>query len=244
MSNSKDSLGDRIKQYEEASKTILPRRMPVIIRVDGKAFHTYTKGCKRPFDENLNEAMIDTAIKLCKEIQGAQIAYIQSDEISIFVHSYKTLESQPWFGNQVQKMCSISAAVASATFTYSSQKIFGDVKPAYFDSRVFVIPESDVCNYFIWRQQDTIRNSIQMFARLMFSSKQLHGKNCNEILAMCKKSNNDWCEIDMRWKHGVCVFKQEVSNESGTTRMKWSPDYLTPEFIHDRDYINKFVYDE
>lgn len=85
---SQDSLGDRMKRYEQACRTSLPPRMPVIMRVDGRAFHTYTRGCSRPFDEALIGAIDQVAIALCDEIQGAQIAYVQSDDISILIHDY------------------------------------------------------------------------------------------------------------------------------------------------------------
>src|ERR1700693_268482 len=100
----KDSLGDRIKQYESAYRTMLPMRMPVIIRVDGCHFHTYTKGCKRPVDDGLVEVMNLTAKYLCKNIQGCQMAYVQSDEISLLLNNYQTLDTQPWYDNNLQKM--------------------------------------------------------------------------------------------------------------------------------------------
>lgn len=96
-----DSLGDRMKGYEQAARVRLPMRMPVILRIDGRAFHTYTRDCDKPFDTKLMAAMDDVALRLCEEVQGAQIAYVQSDEISILVHNYKRLQSQAWFDNQV-----------------------------------------------------------------------------------------------------------------------------------------------
>lgn len=83
-----DPLGDRMKGYEVACRTALPKRMPVIIRVDGKAFHSYTRGLKRPFDEHFIGAMDDVARALCSEIHGAVLAYVQSDEVSILVHNW------------------------------------------------------------------------------------------------------------------------------------------------------------
>lgn len=140
-----DSLGDRMKGYEEAARRYLPRRLPVIIRVDGRAFHTVTRGCAKPFDNILMNTMNVVALELCDDIQGAQMAFVQSDEISILVHGYKKLNTSPWFDNCAAKMESISAAIASSYFTHHSGK------PAQFDSRAFVLPEADVCNYFIWR---------------------------------------------------------------------------------------------
>ena len=107
----KDSLGDRMKNYERDSSSKLTDRLPVIMRLDGKAFHTYTRSCDKPFDNKLIDAMNQTAISLCKEIQGAQIAYVQSDEVSILIHGYKKHNSSPWFDNKVQKMVSVGAAI-------------------------------------------------------------------------------------------------------------------------------------
>src|SRR5262245_49481760 len=108
---SRDSLGDRMKGYEQACRTTLPRRMPVILRIDGKAFHTFTRGMKRPFDEDFSCAMGACAINICEEAQGAAIGYLQSDEISIMLHNYKRLQTCPWFDNQVQKMTSVAASI-------------------------------------------------------------------------------------------------------------------------------------
>lgn len=95
----KDSLGNRCKKYESSFRTFLPERMPVILRLDGKSFHSYTRGCKKPFDENLYSCMNDTAIYLCENIQNAVLAYIQSDEISIVLNNYKTIQTSSWFDN-------------------------------------------------------------------------------------------------------------------------------------------------
>ena len=133
---SSDSLGDRIKGYENAYRISLPWRMPVIIRLDGTAFHSYTRGCKRPVDQGLVDVMNETAIYLCKNIQGARLAYLQSDEISILLNNYETLQTKPWSDNNLQKMVSKSAAQASAYFSLASSKIWeGKQKLAYFDSR-------------------------------------------------------------------------------------------------------------
>ncbi len=111
-----DSLGDRMKEYEAAFKTVLPCRMPVLLRLDGRAFSKWVKviGAQRPFDNQLMDVMARTAKHLCASIQGAVFAYTQSDEISILIHNYKKLTSQPWFANEVQKITSISAAQASS----------------------------------------------------------------------------------------------------------------------------------
>lgn len=102
--------------YENRSKTFLTRRTPVIIRIDGKAFHTYTKSLNKPFDEGLIDDMITTTIHLCENIQGAKAGYCQSDEISILVTDYENLETDAWFNYNVQKMTSVSASIATGIF--------------------------------------------------------------------------------------------------------------------------------
>lgn len=122
--NSKDSLGDRMKNYEKVFRFYLPCRIPLILRLDGAHFHTYTKSCQKPLDPKLISVMDQVTIKLCQEIEGAVVAYAQSDEISILVHNYKTLQTQPWFDNQVQKICSVSASIAASKMTALSSSVF------------------------------------------------------------------------------------------------------------------------
>lgn len=112
-----DELGKRMKEnYEQISKTRLVRRTPVIIRIDGKAFHTFTRGFERPFDNVLGNAMRKTMQYLCENIQGCIFGYTQSDEISLVLSDYRKLNSDAWFGYEVQKMCSIAASMATMAF--------------------------------------------------------------------------------------------------------------------------------
>ena len=112
----KDSLGDRMKQYENIPKNRLMRRQPVIIRIDGKAFHTFTRGFQRPFDDVLIKSMQETMKYLCENIQGCKMGYCQSDEISLLITDYETINTAAWFDYQVQKMCSIAASMATLAF--------------------------------------------------------------------------------------------------------------------------------
>lgn len=234
---SKDSLGDRMKGYEEATRAVLPRRLPIIIRVDGKAFHTYTRGCERPFDPNLQEVMNKTAMALCKEIQGVQLAYVQSDEISLLVHNYKTFTTQPWFGNQIQKMVSVAAGVASAIFTSHSPMIFKETKHAVFDARVFVVPPDDVCNYFIWRQQDTIRNSVQMLARSVFSHKECDSMSVVQLKEMLQARGRDWSAESQANRFGRIAVYQCVM---GQLEPRWHVK-PAPIFMENRDAVNQHL---
>lgn len=230
-----------MKKYESVWRTSLPERMPIILRCDGKSFHTYTRGCNRPFDQNLDQVMNLTAIELCKMISGAQIAYVQSDEISILIHTYKTINTQAWFDNQVQKMCSVSAALASTTFTMNSGLIWnGTMKPALFDSRVFIVPESEVNNVFLWRQKDATRNSISMLAQSLYSQKELNGKNSKEQQELCWQKGHNWNDLPTSQKRGRCIVKEQYEI-NGTSRHRWTVDSEIPIFSDDKNYITKYL---
>lgn len=219
----KDSLGDRMKtNYEQAYKIYMPHRMPVIIRLDGKTFHTFTKKMNRPFDEEFVKNMAELSKYLVKELQTAVFAYAQSDEISILLHDYKKLATQPLYNNEIQKLTSISAGLASSFFSliYS--------KEAVFDSRVFTLPEAEVCNYFIWRQKDASRNSIQMLARSLYSHKQLVNKNTSDLNELIFAKGQNWNNIETKFKRGYCIKNGNI-------------DFDIPLFNEDRNYIEDIL---
>lgn len=193
------SLGDRMKDYEAAWVRQLPPRLPIILRVDGRAFHTVTAKAKKPFDEAVTAAMVETTARLVKEVAGCQFAYHQSDEISLFVHPYKKFETQAWFGGNVDKMISIAASVASVTFS----RLFGqDVE---FDARVFVLPEAEVHNYFLWRQRDAIRNSISSLARYLTGPSKVHGLGSAALIELCDLVGTPWTSLDVAHRLGTVV---------------------------------------
>lgn len=239
MSNN-DELGTRMKDYEMACRTTLTRRLPLIIRLDGKSFHQFTKGCAKPFDSLLIEALNQTGIALCSAIQGAQIVYLQSDELTVLIHNYKRLESTPWFNNEIQKMVSVAAGIASATMTKESISVFGKIKPAVFDARAFVLPEAEVCNAFLWRQNDAVRNSVQMLARSMYSDKQCFKKSCLDLQDMTLQKGFNWNELPTHQRRGRCVVKKRFER-NGQIRSMWGVDDEIPIFSQDRQYINKFL---
>lgn len=237
----KAALGERMKGYEHAARSTLPMRMPVILRVDGKAFHTWTRGCERPFDDRFIAAMDAVAIALCEELQGAVLAYAQSDEISVLLHNYKRLKSYAWFDNQVQKMVSVSASIAAATMTAASTAIFGETRMAFFDSRVFVLPEAEVANYFIWRQQDASRNSVQMVAQALFPQRVLHGRNTAQLQEMIyAESGQNWNDLPVHKRRGRCV-RRQIGAEVTSTRPAWFVDMAPPLFTQERDYVTQHL---
>jgi len=269
------SLGDRMKRYEEVPRTSLTPRMPMIVRVDGRAFHTYTKkvhhGGDSPWNPVIRDAMTDVARALIGEITGAKIAYLQSDEVSVLVTDYDKLSSQAWFDKVAQKVCSVSASIATMAFNenirgYVDQGLPGEMFPttATFDARVFVVPQEDVCNYFVWRQQDATRNSVSMLAQAHFAHRELHGKSWGAMQEMLHSERGiNWNDCATWQKRGWCVLRKTVHTTVGEMRAAGSaidvtpgveigddievvrkaiePDWEIPVFTKDSGYIDRFV---
>jgi tRNA(His) guanylyltransferase len=240
MSRTYSGLDVRQKAYEQPFNQVLPCRIPLIVRIDGCHFHSYTKTLPRPFDDVFMTAMDNVAAALCQEISGAQLAYVQSDEISLLIHTYKKLDSQAWAGNRVNKITSLTAGIASATMTLESVNVFGEHRSGYFDSRAFVIPESDINNYFLWRQRDATRNSIMVVAQSMYSPKQLHKKNTDELQEMIFQKDVNWNDLPVPYKRGRCIIK-ETFDLNGAIRTRWIPDNNIPVFSQDTEYIEKYL---
>lgn len=238
------TLGDRMKRYESVSHISVTARMPKIIRIDGKAFHTYTRGFKKPFDDAMHEVWVEVMKYLCKNIMGAKFAYAQSDECSILLTDYDNIDTQSWFDNEVQKMVSISASMTTAIWNTQMNRFYPG-KIALFDSRVFAIPESDVANYFIWRQRDAVKNSISGLAQVHFSAKQLHRLNGNQMQELLfQEKGINWSSLPGWQKNGWCVTKTTVpvgEGDRATTRSVWTADDNIPNFAAQRDYIESFL---
>lgn len=122
-----DELGKRMKEYyENIPKVKLMRRTPVAIRIDGKAFHTFTRGFKKPFDDILVKSMQETMKYLCENIQGCVFGYTQSDEITLILIDYQKLNTSAWFDYEVQKITSIAASMATMKFNQIFSKLVKD----------------------------------------------------------------------------------------------------------------------
>ena len=238
-----DELGKRMKEfYEQVPKTRLVRRTPVAIRIDGKAFHTFTRGFEKPFDEVLGRAMRETMKYLCENIQGCVLGYTQSDEITLILIDYKKLTSSAWFDYEVQKMCSIAASMATMAFNKFFTEFAYEVRPdgvrlpdpqeadyksvlykaaengAMFDARVFNIPKEEVANLIYWRQLDATRNSIQMVGQANFSHKELQNKSCNQIQDMLFQERDiNWNDFPTHLKRGSCCVKVESTTTCAKT---------------------------
>ena len=269
----KDELGTRMKEfYESVPKTRLVRRMPVAIRLDGKAFHTFTRGFEKPFDEVLGKSMRETMKYLCENIQGCVLGYTQSDEITLILVDYQNLNSCAWFDYEVQKMCSIAASMATMAFNkfftknvnyfemthehddtineYCTTLVNAAEKGAMFDARCFNIPKEEVCNLIYWRQLDATRNSIQMVGQANFSHKELQKKSCNMIQEMLfAEKGINWNDYPTHLKRGSCCIKTTIQNpnvdikDGAYPKSIWMIDLDIPIFKGDgRQYIDKLIY--
>lgn len=225
------SLDDRMKQYEYVTRTYLTRKIPAIIRIDGKAFRTFTRGLQKPFDRVFMTAMQMTMKSLCEQIQGCVFGYTQSDEITLVLTDYANEKTDAWFGYNIQKMASIAASMATMYFnkhfkdavalwrsenrTETSES--GDYLTALckqydcamFDARVFSLPKEEVCNCLIWRQRDAVRNSVQAVGQAYFSAKQMEGKSNAEVKEMLSREYGvEWERFFNDCKRGACCRRE------------------------------------
>ena len=258
MSKQRDSLGDRMKQYEYVTRNYLTRKLPVIVRLDGKSFHSFTRGLKKPFDDIFVKSMQDTMKCLCENIQGCVLGYTQSDEITLVLVDYQDRDSCAWFDNNIQKIASVSASMATFAFNKSFKvnseatlrrinNVFACTDDefnyantldkcisggAIFDSRVFTLPKEEVVNCLIWRQQDATRNSIQSVGQANFSHRELHGKNCSNIQDMLMLEKNiNWNDYQIYLKRGSCCVKKQYKINEGTENESIRSKWIVDEEI-------------
>lgn len=210
-------LASRMKRYEQPSQNFLTGRVPVIIRVDGRSFHKFLSHdmwWDRPYDERFMGIMNAVAWELYTQVDGSKLVYCQSDEISLVITDYDTVHTQSWFNYNLNKLTSITASVATAKF--AEELVYSGWRSNFpnFDSRAFNVPESDVQNYFLWRQKDWCRNSLSMLARTIFTQKELHGKKFAEVIKMCADKGKDWRELSSHLKYGRVIAHGELLEET------------------------------
>lgn len=238
----RSDLAERMKGYEKRNRYYLQRRMPVILRLDMRAEHSFTRGFERPFDEVFIKSMQDTAKYLCENIQNCKLSYQQSDEITLLLVDYDKLNTDCFFDYRVDKLCSIAASMATMAFNKFFEKYVDEYrfskwdgvskyedgtwgyiqtllnavdKGAMFDARCFNIPKEEVTNLCYWRQLDASRNSIQMVGQANFSHKELQNKSCNDIqdMLMTQKGIN-WNDLPTYQKRGSCCVRNKIIIES------------------------------
>lgn len=245
----RDRRGDFMKDLESVHKRKLDPNEYVLIRIDGRAFHTYTRDLDTPYDFQLSQAMDTAAKELAESIQGVRAAYTQSDEISLLISAWSDPESETpselWCGGVEAKLVSLSASIATAAFNKSMPS---ERPSATFDSRVWnVATPTVVQDYFAWRRSDCIRNSISSCASVWFSHKELHGKHSGDKIEMLKEVGAPWENQDDSFRFGRLLTK---SHRDGAVSYKdprtgdvqvalveksfWSPlPFTSPEMLYD-----------
>jgi len=249
----RDALGDRMKKhYENRTRYYLPRRTYTIVRLDGRAFHTYTRDLAKPFDAGLVTTLRAVAEVLCAEVNGTCLAYLQSDEISLVVTDFRSAQTEAWFDGNVQKIASVTASLAAAHFN----RLRPNERVAAFDSRVFTIPDPvEVANYLIWRQRDWVRNSIRMLGSAYLTSSEMHGLTGNEVQdRLFREHGVNWNDTPAHLKRGSLV-KPVLTSEDVTyvdrttgearvipdvTRRRWEVT-AAPHFTVDSDVLRDLV---
>ena len=242
---SKDTLGDRMKKYEEEALSHDGEKTqnPIIIRLDGNSFHVWTRKMKleTPFDDRFISCMQGTLLHLCETIPSCVFGYAQSDEISLCLRNDLTENTELWFKNRIQKLVSISSSMATFKFNELASKEFISTIPAYFDSRVMYMPELDeVINNFIWRQNDCMRNSVSSCVQKHFPRKELEHKTTEERKELLKQINLDWDKLPIHQQRGSFCKKHLVEGEYNGQkfmRSKFFIDENPPVFSKDKDYL-------
>lgn len=200
----KRSLGDRMKEnYEKRQSFSLLRRLPVIIRVDGRAFHTFTSLMTKPFSSSFMLNMLEAAKKTSEQIQGFKMGYVQSDEVSFLLTDYDKLTTDAWFGYDKSKLESITAALMSVHFHQFYPLAF-----PVFDARSFNLPVEEISNYFLWRAKDWARNSLQMYCQSLFSHKELENKDKTAQHELLHERGKNWTTDLTNWERNGAFFNQ------------------------------------
>jgi len=248
-----DSLGDRMKKYEKQASNQIDANLPVFVRLDGKAFHTWVKimGCEKPFDESLSYLFQTATVNTCQDIGQVIMAYSQSDEVTFLLSGWQHLDSQIYFGGKSQKITSVIASIFTGHFirTLLGMNEYavladGEIKLPSFDARVFNVPVHEIENVFIWRQMDAKRNSIQSIARSLYSHKELNGKSSKIMLDMIKAKDLDWNDLPIIQKLGFVVKKDEYivpSDTGNVVRTRWIIDNDIPFFVDESEYITDLI---
>ena len=228
-----DTLGDELKtqEREEAGRK-LEGKLPIMVRLDGKAFHTYTKGLKRPFDERLSHIMRKTTAWLVENTH-AKMGYTQSDEITLAFFSEGASNEQPLYDGKIQKLTSVISSMCTAKFNQLAQSDIPEKKEkfAYFDARAWNVPDLEtVAKVFFWREEDAVKNSITMAASAVYSHKQLHGIGSQEKIKMLSDKKIDYYTYPNFFQRGSYFGRilhfEEISEEHQSFQKTGETHYL------------------
>ena len=233
-------LGDKHKRYEARTETTLINGCPVIIRLDGRSFHTFTKGLKRPYDVRLSKAMIDTTKDLVNQT-NADIGYCQSDEISLGFGNIDAAK-EFMFSGRVQKIVSVVASIASVYFNRIIQETIPErakMQPV-FDARVFQYPTLELAaETFLWRETDATRNSLTMAAHSYYDHKELQGAGFVKKHDLLHAKGVNWNDYPAFFKRGTYIGKRKVMKQLSEQELARIPEkFREPGKWFERSVIN------
>jgi tRNA(His) 5'-end guanylyltransferase len=243
-----DELGDRMKIFEgiEANRILIPK-LPIMIRLDGKSFHVFCRGLKRPYDKRFSDLMIKVTKALVNET-NAIIAHTSSDEISLALYTDK-IKSQLFFNGRIQKIISVTASIATAYFNkhlpdYIPEKAS---KLAFFDCRVWNVPSlEEACNTFMWRELDASKNSISMAGQSVYSHKELQHKHSGEIQEMLFQKGINWNDYPSFFKRGSYIRRIPKAIKFSTAEIDKLPAKhlarTNPDLLFERQVIETVEY--
>jgi len=210
-----DIFGDRMKEYEKLQNQRFMKNLPVLVRLDGKNFSKFTKGLKRPFDENLISLFVDTTKYLLAE-SNALMGYTQSDEITLLLYSSNKYDSEIFHGGKIQKIISVLSSMTTAFFNSKIPQYIPQKQDnlALFDCRAWQVPTlEEAANVFLWRENDASKNSISMVASEYYSHKDLMNKNSKEKQEMIYEySGVNWNDYPNAFKRGTFIQKKIISS--------------------------------
>lgn len=251
------------KEFEYPAEVYLDKNMPVIVRIDGRAFHTFTRGFKKPFDKIFRETMQETMLRLCESIENCVFGYEQSDEITLVLVKNDNELAEPWFNNRVKKIVSNAASMATLYFNKILAKKTSELADEHFEAwnvaadeekylhtleravemgaifsvTCFSIPDDRVFDAIYARQLDAIKNSISSTGRTFFKQSELHKKSSKEVLEMLEARGVDWTQFPIENQRGASCYKVPIkvnSPEYGEiTRNKFRIDMSMPELRAD-----------
>ena len=245
------SVIEKLKAYEQRTDTKLSVDMPIILRIGGKSFKTLTKNCDKPFDDVVARAMYKTMLELCKNIPYCVLGYTYSDEITLLIVNKGLDGATPWYENRAQKLCSVTASMATAQFCkffveYTklyNRELSIDLGLVAFDCRCFNILENDVIEYFIWRQKACVRHAVMGIAHTMYSNKELYKKSDGTVRKMIKeKTGKAFAGVEPGYCYGFCAVRRLVRLPSLNVRNMWTIDKDVPKFWREPMYIQDCLY--
>lgn len=218
-------LSNRMKIYESGYDQTLTPNLPIIIRIDGKSFHSWTKGCEKPYDRNLLN-LFDKTTRFLIEKTNAVVGYTQSDEINLVLWNYNKPESQVFFNGRTNKLNSVIASMTTAYFNSLASVQFPEKPFAFFDARSFAVPSlEEAVNHLIWREQDAVRNSIQLLAQSLYSQNQLHKKNSSDLHDLLHDKGVNWNDEPSRFRRGGYFKRKLIEHKFTQEELADLPDH-------------------